>query len=206
MFRLISEHILARKLEHFVFHFLKISSSEGRSPRPQTARPLLGCVRTEPEYLRLPPEIMKRSQRCSCHAAEADSGGDAVLALKSGLAPPLPHRFPHNSRWCVTANQRAQTSVCASYSPFAEPRRSYSRHVGVLMRRTCPGSLVVTRLLVNRSTGTRVWGTSGGNMGKTARRLLITNTSETSRCTKAFVVSFYSYKKPENEKLPFTWE
>lgn len=61
-------------------------------------------------------------------------------------------------QWCVTANHQPQTSVSESYSLFAERSRSYSRHVSLLMRRSCTGSLVVIHLLVNRHTCLRhIW-------------------------------------------------
>lgn len=177
MFILISEHILAPKLEHFVFHFLKMSSLESHSPRLQTARPLVG--------------VWGLSQNIFCFPLKSNGANDVPAtqqrqildAMQSSLSNPgrldsfpSPHRFPHNSGWCVTGKHRpwllaADPNICLRATRCLQSRvGSTHASVGLLMSLSCTGSLVVTRLLLHRSTGTHVWGTSGANMGN-ARQL-----------------------------------
>lgn len=197
-----------------------MSSSESHSPRLQTARPLVG--------------VWGLSQNIFCFPRKSNGASDVPAtqqrqildAMPSSLSNPgrldsfpSPHRFPHNSGWCVTGKHRpwllaADPNICLRATRCLQSRvGSTHASVGLLMSLSCTGvarghSFVTPP--VNRHTCLRhIWRQYGERFPtkqKTAQRLLVINTSETSRCTKVFVVSFYSYKKPENEKLPFTWE
>lgn len=95
------------KLEHFVFHFLKMSSSESRNPGPQTVQPLFGCVGTEPEYFRLP--LKMEPAMFLPHSREQILEAMASSLSNPGWLDGFPstHRVPHKRQWCVTANHRS---------------------------------------------------------------------------------------------------
>ena len=160
-----------------------MSSSESRNPGPQTVQPLFGCVGTEPEYFRLP--LKMEPAMFLPHSREQILEAMASSLSNPGWLDGFPstHRVPHKRQWCVTANHRswllaADPNICL-WGPLAVCRADLLTtwpHQSACWR-------VVDarpRLLVNRSTGEHVRRTSGSNTG---RGLLLTNTSETSRCT-----------------------